>query len=94
MKYRSKLDILAAILSAAQKETLKTHMTRTALVSTNQTEEYVGLLLDCGLIETRGNFYQTTEKGMQFLKLYQELEKIMFPKDIAASPPVQRPVIS
>ena len=80
MKYRSKLDILAALLSAARQETLKTHMTRTALVSSNQTEEYVGLLLDSGLVETHGNYYQTTEKGMRFLELFKEMEKAMFPK--------------
>jgi predicted transcriptional regulator len=94
VKYRSKLDILAALLYAAQQETLKTHMTRTALVSSNQTEEYVGLLLDSGLVETHGNYYRTTEKGMRFLELYQEMEKAMFPKSIAARPLMQKPVVS
>lgn len=93
VKYRSKLDILAALLYAARQETLKTHMTRTALVSSNQTEEYVGLLLDNGLVKARGNYYQTTERGMRFLELYQELEKAMFPKS-AARPPIPSPALT
>jgi predicted transcriptional regulator len=81
MKHRCRIDILAEMLRAAQGGALKTRIMHMAFVSSNQIQEYLDFLLDCGLIDIRdGSSYQTTERGKRFLRLYQELEDAMFSK--------------
>lgn len=82
MKHRCRLDIFAAMLRAAEEEAVKTRIMHMAFVSSNQMQEYLDLLLEGGLIETRnGSSYQTTEKGRRFLAVYQELEDTVFWKN-------------
>jgi predicted transcriptional regulator len=83
MKHRCRLDIFAAMLRAAEEETLKTRIMHLAFVSSNQMQEYLDLLLlEGGLIAVRnGSSYQTTEKGKHFLTIYQELEDTVFWKN-------------
>ena len=84
MKHRCRLDIFAAMLRAAGEETVKTRIMHTAYVSSNQMQEYLDILLEGGLIETRnGSSYQTTEKGRRFLTIYHELEDTVFWKSAA-----------
>lgn len=82
MKYRSRLDIAAAILEIAQGGAIKTRIMYRAFLSYPQLREYLDLLQEKGMIEynKHENEYYTTEEGKRFLVTYKEL-KMMVPKD-------------
>lgn len=81
MKYRSRMDIAAAILDVAQGGALKTKIMYTAFLSSPQLKEYLDLLTEQGLLEyaSEDRAYATTEKGMRFLKMYKEVGQTVFP---------------
>ena len=81
MKYRSRMDIAAAILEIAQGGAIKTRIMYKAFLSFPQLKEYLELLLDGGLLEyaEEEKEYYTTEKGKQFLKMYKDVGKMIFP---------------
>ncbi|MEO9295819.1 MAG: winged helix-turn-helix domain-containing protein [Nitrososphaera sp.] len=81
MKYRSRMDIAAAILDVAQGGALKTKIMYTAFLSSPQLKEYLDLLTEQGLLEyaSEDRAYATTEKGMRFLKMYKEVGQAVFP---------------
>lgn len=81
MKYRSRMDIAAAILEIAQGGAIKTRIMYKAFLSFPQLKEYLELLLDGGLLEysEEEKEYYTTEKGKQFLKMYKEVGQMIFP---------------
>ena len=82
MKYRSRMDIAAAILEIALEGSNKTRIMYGAFLSFPQLKEYLGLLTDAGLIEhAEGEkTYSTTERGKRFLKMYREVDS-MVPKE-------------
>lgn len=82
MKYRSRLDIAAAMLEIAQGGAIKTRIMYRAFVSYPQLNEYLEMLQENGMLEhDKGqNEYYTTERGKHLLKIYKELGK-MVPKD-------------
>jgi predicted transcriptional regulator len=93
MKNRSRMDIAAAILEAAQGGQVKTRIMYKALIPSEQFKQYLELLVDCGLLKKeakrggeekrkrkhskRGNVYTTTRKGLRFLKLYREIDSMI-----------------
>ncbi|WP_415282282.1 winged helix-turn-helix domain-containing protein [Candidatus Nitrososphaera sp. FF02] len=81
MKYRSRMDIAAAILEIAQGGAIKTRIMYKAFLSFPQLKEYLELLLDGGLLEyvEEEKEYYTTEKGKQFLKMYKDVGQMIFP---------------
>lgn len=81
MKYRSRMDIAAAILEIALGGAIKTRIMYRAFLSFPQLKEYLELLLDGGLLEHKPEerLYRTTEKGKQFLKMYREVGQMIFP---------------
>lgn len=81
MKYRSRMDIAAAILDVAQGGSLKTKIMYTAFLSSPQLREYLDLLTEQGLLEyaQEDRAYATTEKGTRFLKMYKEIGQSVFP---------------
>lgn len=82
MKYRSRMDIAAAILEITNDGSIKTRIMYRAFLSFPQLKEYLGLLTDQGLLEydEKDKAYVTTEKGKRFLKMYREIDK-MVPKE-------------
>ena len=82
MGNRSRTEIVAMILDAANKggggET-KTKIMYFAFLSYNQLKEYLSVLVENNLIEylEGANKYKTTEKGLFFLKMYNELEELL-----------------
>lgn len=82
MKYRSREDIVAAILEIAKDSVVKTHIMYRAFLSYPQLQEYLDLLQEKGLLEYHKHEkeYLTTEEGKRFLKMYKELDK-MIPKE-------------
>ncbi|HEY9486002.1 MAG TPA: winged helix-turn-helix domain-containing protein [Nitrososphaeraceae archaeon] len=81
MGNRSRTEIVAMILDAANEgggET-KTKIMYFAFLSYNQLKEYLSVLDENNLIEylEGANKYKTTEKGLFFLKMHNELEELL-----------------
>jgi predicted transcriptional regulator len=78
-KYRSRMDIAAEILEAAQTRAgaNKTKIMYHAFLSFPQLKQYLALLMENQLLEhvpEDKNLYRTTEKGKRFLINYREIE--------------------
>jgi predicted transcriptional regulator len=78
MKYRSRTDIANQILEAANGGTTKTKIMYNAYLSYAQLKEYLSMLIASGLIEhiPAENQFRTTEKGMMYLKTYDQMAKV------------------
>ena len=72
---RSRVDIIADILSAAGEEAKKTHIVYSANLNFARVDEYLQYLEDKGLIENMSRKYKTTEKGGEFLRTYLEMSE-------------------
>jgi predicted transcriptional regulator len=72
MKYRSRTEIAAMILDAANGGTTKTKIMYNAYLSYNQLNEYMSLLIESNLLEyiEGARTFRTTEKGLNFLKMH------------------------
>jgi len=81
LKYRSRTDIVAAILKSATQEegSGMTRIMYNSFISFNQIKEYLTLLDQNGLLEYHeGNRkYKTTKKGNRFLKLYENVDELL-----------------
>ena len=75
MKYRSRTDITAQILEAANGGVTKTKIMYKAFLSYAQLKEYLSVLIENGLLEyiEGEQIYRTTEKGNRFLKIYNQI---------------------
>jgi predicted transcriptional regulator len=75
MKYRSRTDITAQILEAANGGVTKTKIMYKAFLSYAQLKEYLAVLIENGLLEyiEGEQIYRTTEKGNRFLKIYNQI---------------------
>lgn len=75
------MDITAAILEIAQGGAVKTRIMYSAFLSFPQLKEYLKLLTDSGLLEyaDEERQYNTTEKGRNFLKVYNEVVQMVGP---------------
>jgi len=79
MKYRSRTDIVGLILEAANGgDATKTKIMYNALISYNLMKEYLTFLAENNLLEyEEGNMtYRTTEKGLQLLRIYNNMNEI------------------
>ena len=79
MKYRSKTEIAAKMLEAANGGATKTEIMYNAFLSYNQLREYLSILIENNLIEyVEGTkTFQTTEKGLNFLKMHNESSELL-----------------
>ena len=79
MGNRSRTEIVAMILNAANGGETKTKIMYFAFLSYNQLKEYLSILLENNLIEyLDGAFkFRTTEKGLFFLKLHNEMGELL-----------------
>ena len=71
-KHRSKEEIVANILKAALKKTIKTRVMRRAYISYNLLQKYLRYASVSGLIlyDHRLNEYQISSKGIQYLTYF------------------------
>jgi predicted transcriptional regulator len=84
MKYRSRIDIISQILEVANgRNATKTKIMYSALLSYNQLKEHRMLLIEKDLLyyDKDTQTFKTTEKGLRFLQLYNQID------DIIKSPP-------
>jgi predicted transcriptional regulator len=81
MKYRSRTDITAQILEAANGGVTKTKIMYKAFLSYAQLKEYLGVLIENNLLEyiEGEQIYKTTDKGNRFLKIYNQIGEYVAP---------------
>jgi predicted transcriptional regulator len=67
------------ILQAAIPGATKTRLMYSALLSHSQVQEYLSFLIERGLLahEKKTAEYKITEQGLKFLKVYEEISKIV-----------------
>ncbi len=81
MKYRSRTDIVATILDAAKDGSTRTKIMYKAYLSYTQLKEYLSILVENGLMEyEEGQLkYKTTEKGLRYMRSYNEIGEMVSP---------------
>ena len=80
MKYRSRIDIAAAILENTIEGSRRTLIMYKAYISYPQLKEYLTSMTKAGLIRYSGEeekTYHITEKGMRFLEIYREVDSMI-----------------
>ncbi|HEX7178937.1 MAG TPA: winged helix-turn-helix domain-containing protein [Nitrososphaeraceae archaeon] len=79
MKYRSRTEIVAMILEAANGGATKTKIMYKAFLSYAQLREYLSVLIENNLLEyiEGSQTYKTTEKGLNFLKMHNEIGELL-----------------
>jgi predicted transcriptional regulator len=79
VKYRSRTEIVAMILDAANGGATKTKIMYKAFLSYAQLREYLSVLIENNLIEYIEGLqtYKTTEKGLNFLKMHNEIGELL-----------------
>ncbi|MDW0167588.1 MAG: winged helix-turn-helix domain-containing protein [Nitrososphaeraceae archaeon] len=79
MKYRSRTEIVAMILEAAKGGATKTRIMYKAFLSYAQLREYLSVLIENNLLEylEGSQNYKTTEKGLNFLKMHNEIGELL-----------------
>ena len=75
MKYRSRTDIVSQMLEAANGGATKTKIMYKAYLSYAQLKEYLSMMVENDLLEyVEGDrLYKTTEKGMNYMKTYDQM---------------------
>ncbi|MFL6318178.1 MAG: winged helix-turn-helix domain-containing protein [Nitrososphaeraceae archaeon] len=79
MKYRSRTEIVAMILEAANGGATKTKIMYRAFLSYAQLKEYLSVLIANDLMDylESPQIYKTTEKGLSFLKMNNEIAGLL-----------------
>ena len=79
MKNRSRTEIVALILDAANGGTTKTKIMYSAFLSYNQLKDYLSVLIENNLIECLegNNTFKITEKGLNFLKMNNAIGELL-----------------
>ena len=79
MGNRSRTEIVAMILDAANGGETKTKIMYFAFLSYNQLNEYLSILIENNLIEYLDGTknFKTTEKGLFFLKMHNEIRELI-----------------
>ena len=79
MGNRSRTEIVGNILDAANGGTSKTKIMYSAFLSYSQLNEYLSILIENNLLEYLDgtNKFKTTEKGLIFLKIHNEIGEFL-----------------
>ncbi len=65
---RIRHDIIIGILEVSQHGKLKTHIMKEVKLNFRQIQYYLSQLLSKNFIKKEGNFYRTTEKGLDIIE--------------------------
>ena len=81
MKYRSRTDITAQILEAANGGVTRTRIMYKVFLSYAQLQEYLAVLMEKGLMDyiEGEKVYRTTDKGNRILKIYNQVGEYVAP---------------
>ena len=79
MKYRSRTEIVAMILEAANGGATKTKIMYKVMLTYNQLKNYLSILIENNLIEylEGTKTFKTTEKGLNLLKIHNEMTELL-----------------
>jgi predicted transcriptional regulator len=79
MRNRSRTEIVGNILDAANGGATKTKIMYKAFLSYAQLKEYLSILIENNLIEYLDGYnkFKTTEKGLNFLKMHNQIEELL-----------------
>ena len=79
MGNRSRTEIVGKILNAANGGESKTKIMYFAFLSYKQLKEYLSILIENNLIEylDGANKFKTTEKGLNLLKMHNEMAELL-----------------
>jgi len=84
VRKRSDIDIMANILSEANKSTKKTRIMYRCNLNHSQLQVYLQILRDMGFLASHSkkegaklNYFKTTSKGLKFLDAYRALKNLM-----------------
>jgi predicted transcriptional regulator len=79
MKNRSRTEIVGMMLEAANGRATKTKIMYSAFLSYNQLKDYLSVLIENNLLEylEGTQTYKTTEKGLNFLKMNNEIGELL-----------------
>jgi predicted transcriptional regulator len=79
MRNRGRTEIVSNILDAANGGVTKTKIMYKAFLSYGQLKEYLSLLIENNLLEYLDGTqtYKTTEKGLNFLKMHNEIRDLL-----------------
>ena len=79
VKYRSRTEIVAMILEAANGGATKTKIMYKAFLSYAQLREYLSVLIENNLLEYLDGTqtFKTTEKGLNYLKMQNEMGELL-----------------
>ena len=79
MGNRSRTEIVGNILDAANGGTSKTKIMYVSFLSYGQLKENLSILIESNLIEylDGDNKFKTTEKGLNFLKMHNQIEELL-----------------
>ena len=83
MKYRSRTDIIAMILQAAINGATKTRIMYGAYLSYAQVKEYLSFMIEKDLVryEEGSAVYKLTQKGVQLLRVYEDISDMITVND-------------
>jgi len=75
MKYRGRTEIVSNILDAANGRATKSKIMYKAFLSYTQLKDYLSILIENNLLEyiEETQTYKTTEKGLNYLKMNNEI---------------------
>ena len=79
MKNRSRTEIVGMMLEAANGRATKTKIMYSAFLSYNQLKDYLSVMIENNLIECLEGTqtYKTTEKGLNFLKMNNQIGELL-----------------
>ena len=81
MKNRSRYEVIAAILKAADNEETRTKIMYKAMLSNDQCKLYLDSLMRSGLIQEHQSgdktLYRATQKGNKFLSYYDQMKELL-----------------
>ena len=79
MKNRSRTEIVALILDAANGGATKTKIMYIAFLSYNQLKDYLSVLIENNLLNYVDNTceFKTTEKGLNFLRMHNAMGELL-----------------
>jgi len=80
-KYRNRIDIIAHLLNATHNGATKTKIMRRAMISYGQLRKYLQTMTENDLIayESANRRFTITQKGYRFMKMYEDLSKLVGP---------------
>jgi predicted transcriptional regulator len=79
VKYRSRTDIVAQILVAANGGATKTKIMYKAFLSYAQLKQYLEVLVENDLLEydSKEENFKTSEKGIRFMNIYEKMDNFV-----------------